>query len=132
MSLTPLLQAGPIVVLHTGAALIAFLIGLMQIFGPKDTTAHRLFGWSWVLLLGTAALSSFWIHGLRLIGRFSPIHLLSILVLILLPLGVIYARRHRVSGHKKTMGGIFFGALVVAGLLTFLPGRVMHAVLFGG
>ncbi len=26
---------------------------------------------------------------------------------------------------------IFIGALVIAGLFTFLPGRVMHAVAFG-
>jgi len=26
---------------------------------------------------------------------------------------------------------IFSGALVIAGLFTFVPGRIMHAVLFG-
>jgi uncharacterized membrane protein len=26
---------------------------------------------------------------------------------------------------------IFAGALVIAGLFTFLPGRIMHAVVFG-
>jgi uncharacterized membrane protein len=30
------------------------------------------------------------------------------------------------------MLGLFFGALVVAGIFTFLPGRIMHAVVFGG
>jgi uncharacterized membrane protein len=29
------------------------------------------------------------------------------------------------------MIGIFTGALVIAGLFTFVPGRIMHAVLFG-
>jgi uncharacterized membrane protein len=29
------------------------------------------------------------------------------------------------------MMGIFTGALVVAGLFTFWPGRIMHAVVFG-
>jgi uncharacterized membrane protein len=29
------------------------------------------------------------------------------------------------------MIGIFGGALVVAGLFTFVPGRLMHQVLFG-
>ena len=46
-------------------------------------------------------------------------------------LPVLHARRHNVSGHKKAMISIFFGALVVAGLFTFLPGRIMHAVVFG-
>jgi uncharacterized membrane protein len=30
------------------------------------------------------------------------------------------------------MLGLFFGAPVVAGIFTFLPGRIMHAVVFGG
>jgi len=29
------------------------------------------------------------------------------------------------------MTSIFFGALIVAGLFTLLPGRIMHAVVFG-
>jgi uncharacterized membrane protein len=36
-----------------------------------------------------------------------------------------------VSGHKKAMTSIFFGALIIAGAFTFLPGRIMHAVVFG-
>jgi uncharacterized membrane protein len=29
------------------------------------------------------------------------------------------------------MVGLFVGALVIAGVFTFLPGRIMHAVAFG-
>jgi uncharacterized membrane protein len=29
------------------------------------------------------------------------------------------------------MIGLFLGALVIAGLLTLLPGRIMHGVVFG-
>jgi uncharacterized membrane protein len=29
------------------------------------------------------------------------------------------------------MMSLFVGALVIAGVFTFLPGRIMHAVLFG-
>jgi uncharacterized membrane protein len=29
------------------------------------------------------------------------------------------------------MLGLFLGALVIAGIFTFLPGRIMHAVVFG-
>ena len=32
--------------------------------------------------------SSFWIHQIRLVGPFSPIHLLSIFALVMLPLAV--------------------------------------------
>ena len=49
----------------------------------------------------------------------------------MLPIGVMRARRHNVIAHKWTMIGIFAGALVIAGAFTFLPGRIMHAVVFG-
>jgi uncharacterized membrane protein len=39
--------------------------------------------------------------------------------------------RHRVESHRKAMTGLFTGALLIAGLFTFWPDRIMHAVLFG-
>jgi uncharacterized membrane protein len=80
----------------------------------------------------TVAISAFFIHELRIWGPWSPIHLLAIFTLVMVPLGVWRAHRHRVERHRRAMLGLFFGALVVAGLLTFLPGRIMHAVAFGG
>ena len=50
----------------------------------------------------------------------------------MLPLGVWYARRHLLLGHRLTMTGLFLGALVIAGLFTLVPGRIMHKVVFGG
>jgi uncharacterized membrane protein len=82
--------------------------------------------------MATIAVSSFWIHDLRMIGPFSPIHLLSIFTLAVLPLAVLAARRHDVARHRRAMLGLFLGALVVAGLFTLLPGRIMHAAVFGG
>jgi len=35
------------------------------------------------------------------------------------------------SGVIVTMTSLFMGALVIAGVFTFLPGRIMHAVAFG-
>jgi uncharacterized membrane protein len=45
---------------------------------------------------------------------------------------VLAARRHKVSTHSRAMISIFTGALVVAGLFTLVPGRIMHRVVFGG
>ena len=77
------------------------------------------------------AVSSFWIHQIRLLGPWSPIHFLSIFTLVTLPLGVWMAHRHRVTDHRRIMIFIFSGALVIAGLFTLIPGRIMHTVLFG-
>jgi uncharacterized membrane protein len=70
------------------------------------------------------------IHKIRLWGPWSPIHLLSILVLVTLPLAVLHARRHDTAQHRVAMLMLFTGALVIAGGFTFLPGRIMHAVVF--
>jgi len=131
MTLAPLLAASPAIQVHAFAAVAAFFLGSVQLLAPKGTVPHRLFGWFWAALMGTVAVISFFIHELRLWGMWSPIHLLSIFVLIVLPLAVLHARRKDVRRHQRTMIGLFAGALVIAGFFTFLPGRIMHAVMFG-
>jgi uncharacterized membrane protein len=131
MSLAPLLDAAPAIPLHAFAAMAAFVLGIVQLVAPKGTLPHRALGWVWVALMLVVALSSFWIHRIRLVGPWSPIHLLSIFALVMLALGVTAARTRNVRRHKITMVSIFFGALVIAGLFTFMPGRIMHAVVFG-
>ena len=131
MTLAPLLEAAPAIPLHAFAAMAAFLLGLVQFAAPKGTLPHRTLGWIWVGLMAVVAASSFWIHTIRLVGPFSPIHLLSIFTLVVLPLAVWRAHTHRVADHRRMMIFIFAGALVVAGLFTLLPGRIMHHVVFG-
>ena len=131
MSLAPLLNVAPEIQLHAFAAMAAFGLGMVQFAAPKGTLPHRTVGWIWVGLMATVAASSFWIHEIRLLGPWSPIHLLSIFTLIMLPIAVWRARQHRVADHRRIMTMTFVGALVIAGLFTLLPGRIMHAVVFG-
>ncbi|MGZ3412107.1 MAG: DUF2306 domain-containing protein [Xanthobacteraceae bacterium] len=131
MNFAPLLNAAPVIQLHAFAAFAAFLLGIVQLAAPKGTLPHRTIGWIWVLLLATIAISSFWIHSIRMFGPFSPIHLLSIFTLIVLPFAVLAAHRHNVERHRRAMMGIFFGALVIAGAFTFVPERIMYAVVGG-
>jgi uncharacterized membrane protein len=131
MSLASLLQAAPAIPLHAFAAMAAFVLGVVQLAAPKGTLPHRTLGWIWVGLMASVAVSSFWIHQIRLLGPWSPIHLLSIFTLLMLPLAVWKAHRHQVADHRRIMIFLFSGALVIAGLFTLLPGRIMHAVVFG-
>jgi uncharacterized membrane protein len=131
MSFAPLLDAAPAIPLHAFAAMTALVLGVVQLAAPKGTLPHRTIGWIWVSLMLAVAVSSFWIHQIRLVGPWSPIHLLSILVLVSVPLGVWRAHRHEVRDHRLIMISVFSGALVIAGLFTLAPGRIMHAVAFG-
>jgi uncharacterized membrane protein len=103
----------------------------VQLAAPKGTIPHRVIGWAWVALMAVVAVTAFFIHEIRLWGPWSPIHLLAIYTLAMLPLAVLHARKHRVVNHRNAMISIFVGALIIAGAFTFLPGRVMHAVAFG-
>ena len=131
MNLAPLIDAGPAIQVHAGAALSAFLLGIVQLSAPKGTLPHRTIGWIWVALMLTVTVSSFFIHQLRLWGPWSPIHLISIFTFVMLPLAVLAAHRHQVGKHRLAMTAMFFGALVLAGLFTLAPGRLIHAVVFG-
>ena len=131
MSLAPLLSASPAIQLHAFAAMSAFVLGLVQFAAPKGTLPHRTLGGIWVTIMFMVAISSFFIHELKVWGPWSPIHLLSIFTLVMLPLGVWRAHHHQVQAHRWTMISIFLGALVIAGLFTLVPGRIMHAVVFG-
>jgi uncharacterized membrane protein len=132
MSLTPLLNAEPIIQLHAFAAMAAFALGLFQFVMPKGTNRHRISGWIWVGLMTIVSATAFGIHELRLWGPWSPIHLLAIFTLVMLPVAVLHARRHAIEHHRWTTVGIFVGGLVIAGLFTFVPGRIMYRVVAGG
>lgn len=128
-----LLAAAPSAIqIHVAAALTALAIGIVLLAGIKGTRLHRALGWTWVLAMGTTAVSSFFIHAINPGGPagLSLIHLLSGWTLVGLPMAVYAARRHRVQTHRRAMTGMFVGGLIVAGALTFLPGRLMWAIFF--
>lgn len=132
MTLTPLANATLMIQIHTALALAAAALTVAIFSLKKGSRYHRIMGWAWVIMMAVVALSSFWISTIKLVGPFSPIHLLSIFVLWQLFAAVRAARSHRIADHKRNMQGLAFGALLIAGAFTFLPGRLMNAVLLGG
>jgi uncharacterized membrane protein len=128
--LAPIVAAGPLVMIHAGAAIAALVVGTILMLGVKGRLMHRTLGWIWVGFMMAVAFASIFIRVVNP-GGFSVIHILSAYVLIAAPLGLVYARRHMVVPHGRMMTGLYFGALWVAGTFTFLPGRIMHGVFFG-
>ena len=116
---------------HALAALAAVILGGAQLASTKGTARHRALGWAWVGLMAYVATSSFFISELRLWGVFSPIHLLSIWTLCSLVMAVYFGRQGNIRQHKIWMVLLYILALLVTGLFTLWPGRVMHGVLFG-
>ena len=120
----------PVVKAHVAAAVGALGIGAGLMLGVKGRRLHRVFGWACALLIFATAFSSVFIRESNN-GGFSLIHGLSAWVLLVTPVAVIAARRHNVARHRKMMSGLFYGGLIVAGLFTFTPGRVMFEIFFG-
>ena len=131
MSLTPLLEAPLVIKVHAVCAMLALLLGAVQLFRKKGDPVHRAIGASWVALMMIVSLSSFLIWTIRVWWLFSPIHLISIFTLAMLWRGITFARRGDIKNHSRTMEYLYFLALVVTGLLTFIPGRIMYHVAFG-
>lgn len=130
MTLAPLLNAPLAIQIHAIAALSLIPLTAIQFWRRKAGINHRVLGWVWVALMAVTAISSFWIHNLRLIGPFSPIHALSVFTLINLYLGIRARRQNRITAHRGHMIGIAAG-WAAAGLLTLLPGRLMFQTVFG-
>jgi len=135
MTLEPLLHAPLAVQIHVATVVPAALIGTWQIFvSTKGAPLHRALGYLYLTLMSFTALSTLWVHQLMPHGPFfgfSPIHLLIPLTLFGVAGALRGAWTHNIAMHKRSMIGLYFGAILVAGGLTFLPGRIMHAVVFG-
>ncbi|MBN8530076.1 MAG: DUF2306 domain-containing protein [Caulobacterales bacterium] len=126
-----LLAGAPVTIqVHVAGALTALIIGTILLLGVKGNTLHRTLGWTWVIAMATTAVSSLFIRQING-GSFSLIHLLSGWTIIALPMAVYAARKHKVLQHRRAMTGMFVGGLLVAGALTFLPGRLMWRMFFG-
>lgn len=133
MTLAPMAAAPAIIAIHALAAVAALLLGIVQLTLRKGGRRHRTLGWIWAALLATVAVTSFGISGERFrFGPFSWIHGLSVFTLVMLPIGLWAAHRGNISRHRGTMVGLFVGALLIAGLFTLSPGRIIGRMIFGG
>jgi uncharacterized membrane protein len=86
-------------------------------------------GWTWSSFMMLTAISALFIPsqgpGLIFLKLFALITLASV------PAAVLSARSHKVARHAGIMTSLFVGGIGIAGLLAFLPGRLMWQVLFG-
>lgn len=119
----------PVVIAHMTCAFAALGIGTALMIGVKGTAAHRVFGYAWSACMLVTAVSSFWIRTNH--GQLSFIHFLSGWTTLAVPLAIAFVRRRQVRRHARMMTSVFVGGLLIAGLLTFLPGRLMFQLFFG-
>ncbi len=130
MNLAPILTAAPAIQLHIITVIIALISTALILPMRKGTGIHRKVGWVWAASMIVTSITTFWINSFDFAWGFSPIHIFSIVVLFNVPYAIISIRRGNVEAHKKAMIGTVIGALGIAGLFTFTPGRIMWEVFF--
>lgn len=127
----------PLIAIHMSAALAALVTGPVALWARKGAVQrprlHRAFGYAWVTLMVITAVSAIFIEGSGMpsIGGFSPIHLLVPATLGSLALSFVALARGDIAQHRKIMQGVYYGACVVAGLFTLLPGRIPGNFVWG-
>lgn len=131
MNTEAFLSAPLVVQLHVFSAVGALLIGSIQMFAPKGNLPHRTLGTLFVVLMASAAISAIFIRQING-GNFSFIHIFVPLTIIGVFRLVLSARRGDRRGHRSQVMGLFYGALIIPGLLSFIPGRLMHTIVLAG
>ncbi|WP_260482280.1 DUF2306 domain-containing protein [Sphingomicrobium flavum] len=115
--------------IHLLTAVPAIPLGAYVLLSKKGDAGHKLLGRIWLTLMGITAFSTIWIRHIN-DGNFSWIHLFVILTFIAIPQSIMHAKRGDIVRHKKGLLGFYIGALVIAGITSFLPGRTMWQWVF--
>jgi uncharacterized membrane protein len=122
--------ASPAIKIHLATISAALVLATLQMVLPKGRALHRVLGWTLVVLLMITSVAAVFIRN-PFAGEVSPFVVFSAWTLFAAPFGVVAARAHNVRRHAGLMSGLYFGGLILAGLLTFLPGRMMWRIFFG-
>jgi len=131
MDWTPILEASLPIKVHLGTVVPAFVVGTwLLFFSKKGAPLHRVMGYSYFTLMSVTAIASFFIRSST--GGLSFIHLFIPLTAFSVTSAWWNICKGNVEAHKYSMYGLYTGGLLIAGALTFMPGRRMYAVFFGG
>jgi len=138
MTLDPLLQAPLSVQIHVATVVPAFFLGSWQIFlSKKGARAHRGTGLLYLALMTITAIAALFIRASSIPGMpsfhgFTPIHIFVVVALVNITVTVFALRARKFKLHRATMMGLYVSGIGIAGTLAVMPGRIMHAVVFGG
>lgn len=135
MSLASLLAAPFAVQLHVFTVVPAFFLGnWLILFSAKGARNHRAVGYVYLSLMTVTAIAALFIHqipAIDIVYGFGPIHLFSLVTLSGVAGALRGAKTHNIKMHRGSMLGVYIGGILIAGTFAFLPGRIMHALVFG-
>ena len=131
MNLELFSYASPAIQIHAIGVVGALFLGLSLLLLPRGRSAHRILGITTAILLAITAVSAMFIMHLNH-GWPSFIHIfVPITFMGLFGVAMGIAKRDW-KRHKQAARGLIFGALLIPGAIAFMPGRLLHAMFFGG
>ena len=116
------------VLLHLSAVIPAVPLGAYVLLARKGTSLHKALGKAWVALMLATAISAIFV---QTSGSFSWIHIFVPLVLQGCWQIVATARRGDMKGHRLQTIRLYVTALILPGVFTFLPERLLGTWLLG-
>ncbi|GGG60110.1 hypothetical protein GCM10011403_16760 [Pseudohongiella nitratireducens] len=123
-----------LVTVHLATIIPAIFLGAYLLSQSKGTGKHRAIGKLYMsLMVITAGVTLFMpaYVGPQLFNHFGIIHILSFVVFFSVGRALYAARQGDIKTHRKNMVGLYVGGILVAGVFTLSPGRLIHGWLFG-
>jgi uncharacterized membrane protein len=120
--------------LHLATVVPAFLIGTILLAIKKGTNIHKIFGRIYMILMMITAFITLFMQaevGPKILNHFGWIHSFSFLTIYTVPTAYLAIKKGDVKSHKRKMILLYFGAIIIAGGFTFVPGRYLHTLFFG-
>ncbi|MEA3008515.1 MAG: hypothetical protein QOJ91_207 [Sphingomonadales bacterium] len=115
---------------HLLTILVALALTPVMMLRRRGDRLHRRLGWLWAAAMFLTAALSFAVRTINP-GQLSLIHILSAWTLLQVPLIVLAARRHNLRRHRNAIRAMATGALLVAGIFTLVPDRLLGHWLYG-
>jgi len=118
---------------HLATVVPCFFIGTLLLIIKKGTTFHKRAGRVYMILMMITAIITLFMPakvGPTLFNHLGGLHGFSFLTIYTVPTAYLAAKRGDIKSHKNKMIGLYFGALIIAGGFTFMPGRFLYSLFF--
>ena len=120
--------------IHLVTILPAFLVGTWMMVRRKGTRNHRMLGKVYMVVVFFSAALTLLMSariGPTLFGHFGFIHILSAWTMFAIVIAWRAVQAKDITRHKGAMIGVYVGGMLIAGSFAFMPGRMLHELIFG-
>lgn len=121
--------------IHLATVVPCFFIGAYLLVAKKGSPIHRKLGKIYLILMAFTAIVALFMEarvGPQLFNHFGWIHSFCLLTIMTVPRAYYTARTGNIRAHKFAMLQLYFGAIIIAGGFTFVPGRYLYELFFNG